>query len=98
MLEAIKGGLETSRNYFENWRKSVKEVVPKDRLLEFDPKQGWAPLCEFLDVPIPDIPFPKLNEAKDINRKFATMSLFAYSVVYGLPALIFCFLFYLFYL
>ncbi|MEM9284139.1 MAG: sulfotransferase family protein [Verrucomicrobiota bacterium] len=30
-------------------------------LLEFRVVEGWAPLCEFLDQPIPDEPFPKLN-------------------------------------
>lgn len=31
------------------------------RLLEFDVKQGWEPLCEFLGKPIPDVPFPSEN-------------------------------------
>ena len=31
----------------------VKAVVPPDRLLVFNAKDGWAPLCEFLGVPIP---------------------------------------------
>ena len=26
----------------------VRSVVPKDQLLEFNAKQGWGPLCEFL--------------------------------------------------
>ena len=38
----------------------VKRNVPKDRLLEFNVKEGWGPLCEFLEVPVPDKPFPHL--------------------------------------
>lgn len=38
----------------------VKSVVPKEKLLEFNVKEGWGPLCEFLDVPVPDKPFPKM--------------------------------------
>lgn len=34
-----------------NHNKKVKERVSKDRLLLFDVKQGWKPLCEFLNVP-----------------------------------------------
>ena len=28
----------------------------------FDVKQGWEPLCKFLNVPIPDEPFPHEND------------------------------------
>ena len=27
---------------------AVKNLVPKDKFLEFNAKQGWRPLCEFL--------------------------------------------------
>jgi hypothetical protein len=48
---------------FEQHNRDVKERVPSDRLLVFDVAQGWAPLCRFLDVPIPaDQPFPHLND------------------------------------
>lgn len=43
----------------------VRAIVPKERLLEFDLKDGWAPLCEFLDVKAPDEPYPKVNDSKD---------------------------------
>jgi hypothetical protein len=32
-----------------------------DRLLQFDVRDGWAPLCKFLNKPIPDGDFPKTN-------------------------------------
>lgn len=40
----------------------VKAKVPADQLLVFEVKQGWEPLCEFLGVPVPDEPFPHLND------------------------------------
>lgn len=40
----------------------VIERVPSDRLLVFDVGEGWGPLCEFLEVPPPSIPFPHLND------------------------------------
>jgi Sulfotransferase domain len=72
------------RKPWEPWEKSriiaaykahiedVKAFVPADRLLVFSVDQGWEPLCKFLDVPIPSIPFPKINdtvEFKDRSRK-----------------------------
>lgn len=46
----------------------IRLVVPKDRLIEFEPSQGWEPLCNFLDQPLPDSPYPHLNDAKDMQR------------------------------
>jgi hypothetical protein len=40
------------------------EILP-DRLLTFDLRDGWRPLCEFLKVGVPDIPFPKTNSSKE---------------------------------
>ena len=47
---------------------AVQRTVPPERLLVYSVKQGWAPLCEFLDLPIPDEPFPHLNERKLLQR------------------------------
>ena len=38
-----------------------KERVPEKQLLVFNVKDGWAPLCQFLGLPIPDAPFPRVN-------------------------------------
>ncbi|KAF3480430.1 uncharacterized protein GIQ15_05777 [Arthroderma uncinatum] len=44
----------------------VRKVVPKRKLLEFHPSQGWKPLCQFLDLPIPEEEFPNLNEPSSL--------------------------------
>jgi len=33
----------------------VRMLVPKEKLLEFDVRQGWEPFCKFLEVPVPKI-------------------------------------------
>ena len=40
----------------------VRLAIPKDRLLEFQVKQGWRPLCEFLGDEIPPGDFPWIND------------------------------------
>jgi hypothetical protein len=40
---------------------AVKAAIPTNQLLLFEVKNGWGPLCEFLDVPAPDEPFPRTN-------------------------------------
>ena len=43
----------------------VQSEIPSDRLLTFDLRSGWKPLCEFLEVEAPDVPFPKTNSSKE---------------------------------
>jgi hypothetical protein len=47
---------------FERHIEQVKRRVPADKLLVFDVKEGWEPLCRFLGVPVPDKPFPHLMD------------------------------------
>jgi hypothetical protein len=50
--------------------RDVQETVPADRLLVFDVKQGWEPLCAFLDVPEPEgEPFPHVNDAESFQQR-----------------------------
>lgn len=41
---------------------AVKAAIPENRLLVYQVKEGWGPLCAFLDVPVPDGPFPRSND------------------------------------
>ena len=47
---------------FKRHNQEVRDTIDPARLLVFDVKEGWAPLCRFLEVPIPDEPFPRLND------------------------------------
>ncbi len=54
---------------FERWNEEVKERVPPDKLLVYEVKEGWGPLCGFLGVEVPkDKPFPHLNDAETFKR------------------------------
>ncbi|KAK8090596.1 hypothetical protein PG994_000101 [Apiospora phragmitis] len=43
----------------------IRAAVPEERLLDYDLKQGWGPLCEFLGKPVPQMPFPQVNKRED---------------------------------
>ena len=45
----------------------VKKVVPADKLLVFSVKEGWGPLCDFLEVPVPTNEFPRLNDSEEFK-------------------------------
>ena len=46
----------------------VQQKVPAERLLIYQVKEGWEPLCRFLGQPIPDQPFPHLNERANFGE------------------------------
>ena len=52
---------------FNKHNQSVVDEVPADRLLVFEAKQGWGPLCHFLEVPIPEEDFPYVNTTQQFN-------------------------------
>ena len=46
---------------FEAHESAIKAGVAPERLLVFDVRAGWEPLCRFLDKPVPSSPFPRTN-------------------------------------
>jgi hypothetical protein len=48
---------------------AVRAEVPADRLFEYQPGDGWAPLCAALGVPIPDIDFPHENTREQFRAR-----------------------------
>jgi hypothetical protein len=77
---------------FRHHNEMVERVVPADRLLVFEVKQGWAPLCDFLGVPVPEgTPFPHLNDTEEFRQWIARASLFFRAIgfaLFGTAALI----------
>jgi hypothetical protein len=49
---------EESMARIRQHNQEVRETVPAKRLLVFHVREGWAPLCQFLGVPVPDEPYP----------------------------------------
>ncbi len=54
---------------FEAHTAAVERTIAPDRLLVFDVREGWEPLCAFLGVPVPDEPFPHLNDGDEFERR-----------------------------
>jgi hypothetical protein len=47
---------------FERHNELVKATVPAERLLVWNVGEGWGPLCEFLELPVPGEPLPHVND------------------------------------
>ena len=63
----LLNGKETTDEWmidaFKRHTEEVKATVPADRLLVWSPGDGWEPLCELLELPVPDAPLPQVNDA-----------------------------------
>jgi hypothetical protein len=68
-------GLGNMAAAMEFYNAEVKQTVPADRLLVWSPRDGWAPLCEFLEVPVPDVPVPHLNDSREFGDRIADAAL-----------------------
>ncbi|CAO1605832.1 hypothetical protein XANCAGTX0491_009337 [Xanthoria calcicola] len=61
------------KDAFHEHYQRVRELVPPDRLLEYRVSEGWEPLCRFLDLEIPDRPFPAGNEQESFRQTFRAL-------------------------
>jgi hypothetical protein len=75
----MPGGVETTpeamAEAMERFQDEVQQTVPPERLLVWSVTDGWEALCEFLDVDVPDMPFPHLNDSKEFNERVIDGSL-----------------------
>jgi len=76
--DTFGGSLEDRQHaieVFERHNEEVKRRVSVERLLVYEVREGWEPLCDFLGVEAPDEPFPHLNDTdtfrKMVRRRLA---------------------------
>lgn len=48
----------------------LKKVIPSEKLHFIDIKDGWKPLCDILDKPVPNESFPRANDAEAADAVF----------------------------
>ena len=87
----LHGSLEDVE-FYDRHNEHVRSVVPSERLLEFEPKDGWEPLCQFLGVPVPTdqagnkLEYPHVNDTESIRRGlnfFIGLGYFVWNVLIG---------------
>jgi hypothetical protein len=74
---------------FERHSAEVQRRVPEDRLLVYDVKASWEPLCEFLGVEVPDEPFPRTNDTAEMRRRLRTVKALSFVTSVALLVLLF---------
>ncbi|MEM7099998.1 MAG: sulfotransferase family protein [Pseudomonadota bacterium] len=58
-----------AKQVFKEHNQTVQSVIPAERLLVYQVKEGWQPLCDFLGVPVPDEPFPHVNDSNSFKTR-----------------------------
>lgn len=71
--QPVFDGRFTDRDYaltvYHRHIRDVRNHIAAGRLLVYDVRDGWAPLCAFLGVPIPETPFPRANDRAAFNQE-----------------------------
>merc|ERR1719343_1413230 len=65
--------MESGAYAYTAWIERVKAVVPPERLLIFQAKDGYKPLCKFLGIesnPVCAQKFPHINDTASLKAKF----------------------------
>ncbi|PGH09896.1 hypothetical protein AJ80_07606 [Polytolypa hystricis UAMH7299] len=71
----VRGDFSSNgKQIFQEHYDMVRALVPAEKRLEYDVRQGWGPLCAFLGCPVPDEPFPELNSSKVFVEKVKTLN------------------------
>lgn len=56
---------------YDAHNEAIRRVIPAGRLFEYQPGDGWGPLCAALGVAEPDEPFPHANSTADFQARQA---------------------------
>jgi Sulfotransferase domain len=72
----FKGNLEDPEHMIAIYKEHIETVqatIPPERLLTYTTGSGWAPLCEFLGVPVPEEDYPSMNQQQGFKEKIETL-------------------------
>jgi hypothetical protein len=63
-----EGDADGAMAAYERHNADVRATIPAARLVEWQPGDGWDPICSPLGVAVPAEPFPHRNTREDWNR------------------------------
>ena len=54
---------------YERHNDEVRQTVPPEHLIDWQPGEGWGPICSVLGLAVPEEPFPHENTAADFQAR-----------------------------
>jgi Sulfotransferase domain len=58
---------DSAKAAFLKHNDEVRAETAPDRLVEWQPGDGWEPICTALDLPVPDAPYPHVNTTDEFR-------------------------------
>jgi hypothetical protein len=58
---------EAAMAAYESHNERVRSEVPPERLVDWQPGDGWEPICQALGVAVPSDPFPHKNNSDEFQ-------------------------------
>jgi hypothetical protein len=63
---------ERALDAYERHNEQVRATVPAERLIDWQPGDGWEPICSALGVAVPGEPFPHVNSTAEFGAMQAS--------------------------
>jgi hypothetical protein len=60
----------TAMQAYDTFNEAVRQEVPAEKLIEWQPGDGWAPIVSRLEMPEPSEPFPHLNTRREFRDRY----------------------------
>ena len=64
---------DAAKRAYEAHNAGVRASVPPNRLVDWQPGDGWEPICNALGLPVPDAPFPHVNSTEEFRAMLGLM-------------------------
>lgn len=77
IFDQALGGRPDDRNHvircYEEHNDAVRSEISRDRLILYEVGAGWGPLCEALNLPVPENDYPRTNSTNDFRARMESM-------------------------
>jgi len=80
-MTAVTGNLYKAEEFCHNWAAGVRNAVAQDHLLVLQAGDGWEELCSFLQKPIPETPYPRLNNVDQFQQGYHRFRLLSWMLL-----------------
>lgn len=60
-------------DFFNKRTSEIKNYIAPERLLVYQVSEGWQPLCEFLNIAVPETDFPRINSRDETKQMLSSL-------------------------
>ena len=68
--------ISNGKQVYQDHHDSIRRIVDKEKLLIYDVRDGWEPLCGFLGQNVPQAPFPSGNNVECFQKRMEALVIY----------------------